>query len=152
MEEESKKLMLLLADTNNRKKLYALLGLMLGIGAPIVWTVLRLIFFPEPELSLWEQIFSDFTKNAHNMVLYVYMGVGTAFVMGTLGYRIGKAGDELHSRAKELDNLHREVASQKEIFENRYKVLDNNIKNFHQISSRIQKTINAQEVLSLCAE
>lgn len=125
---------------------------MLGIGAPIVWTVVRLILFPEPELSLWAQIFSDFTKTHQNMVLYVYMGVGTALVMGSLGYRIGKANDELHARAMELDNLHREVASQKEIFENRYKVLDNNIKNFHQISSRIQKTINVQEVLTLCAE
>jgi methyl-accepting chemotaxis protein len=141
-----------ITDKNNRKIRYALLGLILGIGAPVVWIVLHLLFFADPNLSLWGQIVEDFSKSAHNMALYTYMGVGTAMVMGILGYRIGKAGDELHIRARELDLLHREVASQKEVFENRYKVLDNNIKNFHQISSRIQKSINVQEVLSLCAE
>ena len=136
----------------NRSILYALLGFVLGISAPIVWTIVRLILFPDPGQSLWQQIFSDITKSSYNIALYTYMGVGTALVMAILGFFIGRASDQLHERAMELDTLHREVASQKEVFENRYKVLDNNIKNFHQISSRIQKSINVDEVLSLCAE
>ncbi len=72
--------------------------------------------------------------------------------MPVLGYLIGKNGDELHERAVELDILHQEVGEQKEIFENRYKVLDSNIKNFHQISSKIQKSLNLDEILLLCAE
>jgi methyl-accepting chemotaxis protein len=80
------------------------------------------------------------------------MGVGTSLVMGTLGARIGKSTDELHNRATELDGLHNEVATQKEVFENRYKVLDNNVKSFHQISSLIQKSTDLNAVLTLCAE
>ncbi|MCM2359938.1 MAG: methyl-accepting chemotaxis protein [Geobacteraceae bacterium] len=135
-----------------RSVLYAILGFILGISAPIAWIAIRLIFFSEPGLSLWEQITSDITRSAYHTALYIYMGAGTALVMACLGFFIGKAGDELHERAAELDALHQEVASQKEVFENRYIVLDNNIKNFHQIGSRMQKSLNVQEVLALCAE
>lgn len=138
--------------TRNRNTLYSLFGFMLGISAPIAWTIVRLIFFADPELPLWDQIFSDITASTYNITLYSYMGIGTALVMASLGFFIGRATDQLHERAGELDLLHREVASQKEVFENRYKILDNNIKNFHQISSRIQKSINVKEVLALCAE
>ncbi len=141
-----------LSAKKNRTLLYAAIGFVLGIGAPIAWTVIRLMLFFDSAVPFWEQIFSDITKSSYQMALYSYMGIGTAMVMGFLGRYIGKGSDELHERAVELDHLHREVASQKEIFENRYKILDNNIKNFHQISSRIQKSLNIKEVLSLCAE
>ena len=135
-----------------RSVLYAFLGFILGITAPVAWVAIRLIFFAEQGISIWDQIVSDITRSAYQTALYTYMGAGTALVMAGLGYFIGKASDELLERAAELDLLHQEVASQKEIFENRYKVLDTNIKNFHQIGSRIQKSLNVQEVLSLCAE
>lgn len=140
------------ALTEKRSFRYALLGFVLGITAPVAWMVIRLAFFFEPGHPLWEQITSDITRSAYQIALYAYMGGGTALVMAFVGHFIGKAGDELHARAVELDSLHQEVASQKEVFENRYKVLDNNIKNFHQIGSRIQKSLNVEEVLSLCAE
>jgi methyl-accepting chemotaxis protein len=72
--------------------------------------------------------------------------------MGALGALIGRSADQLHERATELDILNNEVATQKEVFENRYKVLDNNVKNFHQISSQMQKSVDLKEVLSLCIE
>ena len=138
--------------SRSRSSLYTLLGCAMGIGAPIAWTAIRLIFFTDPDQPLLSQIFGDAFKNAYNLALYSYMGIGTAFVLAVVGHYIGKASDELHKRAVELDGLHQEVASQKEVFENRYRVLDNNIKNFHQISSKIQKSIDVDEVLRLCAE
>ena len=138
--------------TNRRSFRYAIIGFFLGIMSPIAWITVHLILFPDPVLSLLGQISADITRSTYQLALYTYMGAGTALVMAALGYYIGKAGDELHFRATELDALHHEVASQKEVFENRYVVLDNNIKNFHQIGSRIQKSLNVQEVLSLCAE
>lgn len=138
--------------TNRRSFRYAIIGFFLGIMSPISWITVHLILFPDPVLSLLDQIAADITRSTYQLALYTYMGAGTALVMAALGYYIGKAGDELHFRATELDALHHEVASQKEVFENRYVVLDNNIKNFHQIGSRIQKSLNVQEVLSLCAE
>lgn len=135
-----------------RSIFYTFLGFTLGLGAPVTWALIRLVFFPDPGLSFVSQILADITKNTQHTVLYTYMGIGTAFVMAFLGFFIGRAGDELHLRARELDELHSEVASQKEMFEHRYKVLDNNIKNFHQISSRIQNSTDHLQVLRLCAE
>lgn len=135
-----------------KSTVYSVSGFILGIGAPIGWTFIRLLFFYDNKQSFFGQIFSDAFVNAKQLSLYSYMGLGTALVLSTLGYLIGKNGDELHERAVELDLLHREVASQKEIFENRYKVLDSNIKNFHQISSKIQMSLDLDEIIRLCAE
>ena len=125
---------------------------MLGIGAPIGWTFIRLLFFYDTTQSLLGQVLSDVFMSAKQLSLYTYMGIGTAFVLSTLGYLIGKNGDDLHERAVELDVLHKEVEAQKEIFENRYRVLDSNIKNFHHISSKMQMSLNLEEILLLCAE
>ncbi len=135
-----------------KSTVYSLSGLMLGIGAPIGWTFIRILFFYDGRQTFIGQIFSDIFLNTQQFFLYTYMGIGTAFVLSTLGYMIGKNSDDLHERAVELDILHREVASQKEIFENRYKVLDSNIKNFHHISSKMQMSLNLEEILRLCAE
>jgi len=135
-----------------KSTLYSFSGFMLGIGAPIGWTFIRMLFFYDDKQTFLGQIFSDVVLSTQQFFLYTYMGLGTALVLSTLGYLIGKNGDELHERALELDILHREVASQKEIFENRYKVLDSNIKNFHHISSKLQMSLNLEEILQLCAE
>ncbi len=127
-------------------------GFLLGVSAPVGWIAIRLFFYYDAGHGFLEQIFRDIIKDGEHFAMYSYMGGGTALVLAVLGYMIGKNGDELRERAAELDILHQEVNEQKEIFENRYKVLDNNIKNFHQISSKIQKSLNLDEVLRLCAE
>lgn len=135
-----------------RKTKYTILGIILGVGAPVTWLLIKVFFFSGAELSFLAQITSELTSSKANISLYIFMGLGTSLVMGGLGFFIGKSADELGERALELDLLHQEVNSQKELFENRYKILDNNIKNFHQISSRIQKSMDVPEVLALCAE
>lgn len=132
--------------------LFSFSGFMLGISAPIGWTIIRLLLFYDKNQTLTGQVYKDIFGSLEHMLLYSYMGFGTALVLSTLGFLIGRSGDELHERAAELDLLHTEVASQKEIFENRYRVLDNNIKNFHHISSKIQMSLNLEEILLLCAE
>jgi methyl-accepting chemotaxis protein len=136
----------------SRSQLYSLAGFFLGILAPVGWNVLRLILFADASLPLSSQIFSEMTHSAQGMALYAYMGVGTACVLAILGYFIGGAADELDRKGQELDGLVQEVNSQKRLFENRYKVLDNNIKNFHKIGSKIQKSVRQDDVLALCVE
>jgi methyl-accepting chemotaxis protein len=136
----------------NRRILYAAIGFVMGVSAPLIWIVIRIVFFANPEQSLWVQIISDITRNSYNMALYGYMGFGTAMTMSSLGFFIGKGTDELYQRTEELDFLHHEVAAQKETLETQYKMLDTNIKSIHQINSRIQKSLEVQEVLSLCSE
>jgi methyl-accepting chemotaxis protein len=135
-----------------RSQVYALVGFLLGTLAPVGWNVLRLILFADPSLPLTAQIFSEMTRNAQGMALYAYMGGGTACILAILGYFIGGAADELHRKGSELDSLVHEVNAQKKLFENRYKVLDNNIKNFHKIGSKIQKSVRSEDVLALCVE
>jgi len=132
--------------------IFSVSGFVLGVSAPIGWTAIRLLFFYDSKQTFLGQIYSGVFGKLENFVQFCYMGFGTALVLSTLGYLIGKNGDELRERAVELDGLHREVASQKEVFENRYRVLDNNIKNFHHISSKIQMSLNLEEILLLCAE
>lgn len=136
----------------NKKVKYSILGFILGIGAPLTWLAIKTVFFSDPNLTFSNQLLHELTYSAESISLYLFMGLGTSIVMGGLGFFIGKSADELSERAVELDSLHQEVNVQKELFENRYKVLDNNIKNFHQISSRIQKSMEASQVLLLCAE
>ncbi|MDD2540953.1 MAG: methyl-accepting chemotaxis protein [Desulfuromonadaceae bacterium] len=135
-----------------RSTLFSLGGFLLGVSAPIGWIAIRLLFYYDATRGILEQIFYDITRDGQHFAQYSYMGGGTAIVLAVLGFMIGKSGDELHERAAELNILHQEVGEQKEIFENRYKVLDRNIKNFHQISSKIQKSLNLDEVLLLCSE
>ncbi len=135
-----------------KSTVYSLSGFMLGIGAPIGWTFIRLLFFYNHELPMTTQIYKDIFGSLQQFSLYTYMGIGTALVLSVLGFLIGKNGDELQQRAEELNILHREVEAQKEIFENRYKVLDSNIKSFHHISSKMQMSLDLNEILQLCAE
>jgi methyl-accepting chemotaxis protein len=132
--------------------LFSVGGFLLGIFAPVGWALIRAVCFFESNQGFAEQIIHDIVKDGEHFALYNYMGGGTAIVLAVLGYLIGKNGDELKMRAVELSVVHQEVNEQKEIFENRYKVLDRNIKNFHQISSKIQRSLNVDEVLFLCAE
>lgn len=136
----------------HRKSKYAIFGVILGVGAPITWLLIKIILFPEAGHSFISQSVLELSSSAVNITLYLFMGFGTSIVMGGLGFFIGKSGDELNDRALELNLLHKDADSQKDLFENRYKVLDNNIKNFHLISSRIQKSMDFSEVLTLCAE
>lgn len=132
--------------------LFSIGGFLLGVSAPVGWIAIRLLFYYDTTRGFFEQILYDILRDGEHFAHYSYMGGGTAIVLAVLGYMIGTNGDELRERASELNILHKEVGEQKEIFENRYKVLDRNIKNFHQISSKIQKSLNLDEVLTLCAE
>ena len=136
----------------NKSTAYFIYGILLGFAAPIGWTGIRVCFFYENNKTFWGQIISDPFSSMKQFTMYTYMGVGTAIVLSVLGYLIGKSSDDLRERAVELDLLHKEVETQKEIFEDRYMVLNKNIKDFHQISSRMQMSLNLDEILLLCAD
>jgi methyl-accepting chemotaxis protein len=136
----------------SRRFLYAAIGFIMGVSAPLIWIVIRLIFFLNPEQTIWAQIISDITKDSYNLALYGYMCFGTAGTMSSLGYFIGKATDDLYQRTVELNSMHHEVAAQKEIFETQFNRLYASIQGIHQINSRILKSLDVQEVLSLCSE
>jgi len=131
---------------------YSISGFLLGIIAPAGWVAIRLLLFHDINLTIPEQIFRDVFGSGEHQIMYGYMGFGAAMLLASLGYLTGRYRDELADRAVQLDALNREVTSQREIFENRFLVLDNNIKHFHQISSKLLTSLNLEEILLLCAE
>ncbi|WP_305043013.1 methyl-accepting chemotaxis protein [Geoalkalibacter sp.] len=136
----------------DRKLLYALGGVGLGILAPIGWILLHPLLFRSPDLGFWEHVGRSLVSGGENLALYLYMGGGTAVVLGCFGFFIGKSSQAIHERARSLNELNQAVASQKEEFERRFRDLNSSIKNFHAINANIQKTIVADEVLNLAAE
>jgi len=135
-----------------RSTLYATTGFILGVFAPIFWIIIRLIFFQVPGQSLTAQVFADITKDFQHLALYIYMGVGATVTMFTLGRLIGSSADELQAKSTEMDTINSEAAAQKSIYEEKFKLLDGNMKSFHQISTRLQKSLDLKEILSLCSE
>ena len=131
---------------------FSIYGILLGFAAPIGWTFIRVLFFYDSSQTFIGQIFHEPFSSIKQFTMYAYMGIGTATVLSTLGYLIGRNSDDMLERAVELDLLHKEVETQKEIFEDRYMVLNNNIKNFHLISSKMHMSLNLEEILLLCAE
>ncbi len=141
-----------LASQVNRTWLYTLCGVCLGVFAPIGWTMLRLSLFWVPGEPLWNQIVGDIFASGKSLALYIYMGGGTAVVLGAFGYFIGRASQQMLDRAASLDLLNREIAVQKEEFERRFRDLNQSIKDFHSINTHIQKSVDQREVLRLAAE
>ncbi len=146
---------LVLEDKNKRKEkadrsvLYASAGFMLGIAAPIGWLFVRMMFFYESGASFWNQSIGHFLQDSEHIALVTYMGAGTAIVLGTFGFFIGRAAEQIHSRAERLNELNQTVAKQRELSENKYRDLNNRITNFHSISARLQKTSDLKELISL---
>jgi len=139
-------------DSGKRDIGYAAVGMLLGVMAPLGWIVLRLLLFWDGSSSILDQVLRDITATEQNRYLYSYMCGGTMMVLGSFGFFIGRASQQIHDRALKLDLLNHEVAEQKSIFERRFKDLDRSIKNFHTINADLQKSVNRQDILRLAAD
>lgn len=135
-----------------RELAYASGGMLLGVMAPIGWTILRLLLFWQGDVSLVDQILDDIVRTPQQIALYTYMGIGTAMVLGSFGYFIGQATQQIHDRAQEVSLVNREIAEQKAASERRFRDLDHSIKNFHAINADLQRSVNRQEVLRRAAD
>ncbi|NIQ10259.1 MAG: GAF domain-containing protein, partial [Gammaproteobacteria bacterium] len=120
--------------------------------APLGWIVLRLMLFWEDGTPLMEQVISDIFDTEQSRYMYSYMCGGTMMVLGSFGFFIGRASQQIHDRAMKLDKLNQEVEEQRFNFEKRFTDLDHSIKNFHAINTDLQRSVNKQEVLRLSAD
>jgi methyl-accepting chemotaxis protein len=126
--------------------------MLLGVMAPLGWIVLRLFLFWDDSTALLDQVFNDILGTEQNQYMYLYMCGGTMMVLGSFGFFIGRASQQIHDRAIKLDILNKEVAEQKASFERRFTELDHSVKNFHVINTDLQKSVNRQEILRLSAD
>lgn len=132
--------------------LYALVGTLLGLLAPVGWILVEAIFFPQGPGSLWTQTLAYATGSTEAFALQVYMGLGTAVVLGSFGFFLGQYAQNMRARAKELDQVNQTVLEQKEAFEEKFRSLNDNLKKFHASNARIQKSLDRTEVLRLAAD
>ena len=124
-----------LDPATKREVKYATVGLLLGVMAPLGWIIVRLLLFWQERQGLIEQILEDITRTPQQMTLYFYMCGGTALVLGSFGYFLGRATQQIHDRARDLDNVNREMAEQKAGFERRFLDLERSVRNFHGINA-----------------
>ncbi len=136
----------------HRGHLYAVVGFMTIVVAPFIGALLHTIVFYQANVSIWTQMVGEVTRSPENILVYTYIGLGTALFATVSGYVLGKITDQLSVRAEELERVHAEAVSQKESFEERYRSLDGNIKKFQRISTKIQKSLDIGEVMTLCTE
>jgi len=130
---------------------YAAAGFLLGVGAPIGWGLVRLVFFPASS-GLFQQFFSYPISTPEILSLHLYMGLGTSAVLTTTGFLIGNYIEQIHDRAANLDQLNKTVADQKAEFERRFRELNFNLKNFHSTNANIQNSLDPQAILTLAAD
>ncbi len=139
------------AKRGGRVLAYTLFGMALGVMAPLGWVFLRLLLFWHSGEGLLGQIVDDITRTPQQIALYAYMCLGTAGVLGSFGFFIGRSTQQIHDRARKLDILNHEIDEQKAEFQRRFSDLDHSIKNFHIINTDLQKTIDRNEVVQLAA-
>ncbi len=139
-------------SSGKRDIAYAAGGMFLGVMAPLGWIIVRLILFWDDGQSFMDQIVGDIISTEQNQYMYLYMCVGTMMVLGSFGFFIGRASQQIHDRAVKLDLLNHEVAEQKATSERRFADLDRSIKNFHSINTDMQKSVSQQEVLRLTVD
>ena len=139
-------------SSDKREIAYTAGGMLLGVMAPLGWIVLRLMLFWDDSSSLVDQVFQDIMGTEQSRYMYSYMCGGTMMVLGSFGFFIGRASQQIHDRAVKLDILNQDIDEQKRTFERRFTDLDRSIKNFHIINTDLQKSVNREEILRLTAD
>ena len=89
-------------DLLTREWMFAAVGFAMGFTAPAAWLMLRLLLFYNVEQGLLEQIIDSVTRDAESTALFLYMGFGTALVMSTCGYLIGRGIIKIRERAEKV--------------------------------------------------
>ncbi|MBE0500896.1 MAG: GAF domain-containing protein [Desulfuromonadales bacterium] len=139
-------------DVLNREWMFAAIGFAMGFTAPVGWSLLRLVLFYDSNQTVSGQIYGAITRDAETLSLFFYMGFGTAVVMASAGFMVGRGLLQIKERAENLDRLNFESVVQKEKFEHQYQFLNKNLKNFHSINTHIQKSLDIKEVLHLASD
>lgn len=140
-----------LADTGQGLR-YALIGFFLGVSAPLGWAMLRLLLFGTEGQGIVGSFIGDIVRDPQHIAHYLYMGLGTAGVLTTFGFFIGRSHHQIAERARKLDVLNETIAAQKEDFEKRFCELNSNLKSYHETNAHIQKSIDPAEVIQLAAD
>lgn len=97
-------------ETNRVK--FCITGIIAGICAPVGWVFISLLTFRSPQENIIGYLSKFFLQN-YNLSLMLYFST-SIFVLGTLGYLIGKTKDNLIEKHFELEK-NKEAIQKREI-------------------------------------
>ncbi len=137
--------------SSQRRISFPVYGVLMGIGAPLGWLLIDLLFFRAAGLSV-EASLAEIVLSAHQILLYLYMGFGTSAVMGITGYLVGRGLDSDRERAVQLQQVHARIEEQKQEFEARFNGLQHDMSSLYQIGAEIQKSVTRAQVLQLLSD
>ncbi len=142
---------LLTSWSPRRRVSFAVNGVLMGIGAPLGWLLIDLLLFRPTDLSV-RAFLAGISGSPHQILLYLYMGLGTSAVMGVTGYLVGRGFDWDREKAAQLQQVHARIEEQKQDFEERFNRLQHDMSSLYQIGAEIQKSVSPTQVLQLLSD
>ncbi len=136
----------------HKKISYAINGIIMGLGAPLGWLMLKLFFFRPPNLSISSFFVQEITHSPQQILLFLYMTLGTSLVMSITGYLVGRGFDWNEEKTIQIQKAHADIEEQKETFEHRFHRLHTDMSNLYQIGAGIQRSLSTDHVLHLIAD
>ncbi len=135
----------------HRRVSFAVDGVLMGIGAPLGWLLIELVFFRPAHLSV-AAFLVQIVGSPHQILIYLYMGFGTSAIMGITGYLVGRGFDWDREKAAQLREVHARIEEQKQDFEGRFNGLQHDMSSLYQIGAEIQKSVTRAQVLQLLSD
>lgn len=131
---------------------YSMLGLVLGIFTPLGWIVLDALFSRPDGTGMILYLKDFFSGNPRNTIAALYMSLGTATVMATFGYLIGRKDSRLFAEQEKLSKNYDLFMAKEEMFEQRLFTLHGRMNGITNVSASIQRSSSMEEVFRIVAD
>ena len=131
---------------------YSMAGVGLGIFSPVGWIVLDALFSRPDGSSIIPYLLDFFSGDPRNIIAALYMSLGTAGVMGTFGYLIGRKDSRLFAEQQKLSKNYELFMAKEEIFEQRLFTLQGRMNGITNVSTSIQRSSSMEEVFRIVAD
>ncbi len=131
---------------------HVVLGLSLMLIVPMACALFRAVAFPSAHTTILERALADVSIMSSGGFVYWFMGIAIGCVVIAMGRSYRKRTRKAIELLKKKESLNRDILSQKDSLEKRYRQLDENIVKIQNLSNKIMKTLVVDDVLRLCAE
>ena len=131
---------------------YAINGVFMGLGAPLGWLLVDIVFCLPPGESMMAFVVQEITRSTQQMLLFTYMTLATSLILSVTGFLVGQALDWNQEKVDQLGEVHETIKAQKREFEERFVRLHGDMTNLYRIGADIQRSMSPEQVLELIAE
>ncbi|MDX1765037.1 MAG: GAF domain-containing protein, partial [bacterium] len=131
---------------------YAINGVFMGLGAPLGWLLVDILFCRPPGESILTFVAQEITRSSQQMLLFTYMTLATSLVLSVTGFLVGQVLDWNREKVDQLHEVHETINAQKTAFEERFLRLHEDMTSLYRIGADIQRSMRAEQVLELLAE